>query len=324
MFKVFSTSRSFGKYCKSAVKMIEEIATLELNPYSRAMKKDELLEIVPNIDAIILGHDQFDREIILAAKKLKIIARHGVGVDNIDIKTATERKIPITITPMANADSVADHTIALMLALLRKVPEAHNSMIDGYWEPKKFIGIELSKKIVGIIGLGKIGFKVAERLQGFGVKIIVYDPFVKMEALKRIKGTQVDLDTLVRNADIITIHCPYTKETENLIDKKEFELMKKNVTIINTARGEIVNESALYEFLKKNKSAKAALDVYTEEPPSEHFKLRMLKNILLTPHISAYTKEAIEKMDLMNARDILLVLDSKKPKNLINPEIYEV
>ena len=246
-----------------------------------------------------------------------------MGFDNIDLEAATKRGIPVVYSPHANADTVADFTLGLIIALLRKIVDAHLATKSGKFRLKRFLGVELCNKVIGIIGFGQIGSRVAQRALSFGMKVITYDPYVKEEVLAKFNARKVSLEELLRTSDIVTIHVPLTEKTRNLIGEKELKLMKSGAVLINTARGGIVNENALYKALREGWIAGAAIDVYEKEPPSKDNPLFKLDNIIVTPHIAFFTKEAVRRMDMMIAQDVVSVLQGKKPKNIANPEVLK-
>jgi D-3-phosphoglycerate dehydrogenase len=322
--EVYITSRSFGIFCPEAMNLIESIANIKRNPYERPMKKEELVKELRDSEGTIIGGDRFDSEVIKNLRNLRIIARHGVGVDNVDLRAATENGIVVVYAPHSNAEAVADMTIGLMLSLIRHIPSAHISTKSGEWASKRFVGMELYGKSVGIIGLGSIGTRVAKRLRGFNVKILYYDKYrLTPDQEKELSVNYVPFDILLKESDIITIHVPLTDQTRGMIGKKELSLMKKTAFLINTARGLIVDESALYEALKKKKIAGYATDVYTHEPPERDFPLFKLDNVIVTPHIAAYTHEAIKRMDMMIAEDTVRFFKGQRPLHITNPEVLE-
>lgn len=242
-------------------------------------------------------------KIIEAADKLKVIGRAGVGVDNIDVNAATNKGIVVMNTPLGNVNAAAEHTIAMILALSRHLHKADSSMKKGVWDRKKFEGNELRGKIIGIIGLGNVGKIIARIMQGFNTLIYGYDPFVSEIAAKELGIKLVGLEELYRNSDYLTIHVPLNDKTRNMIGKKEFELMKKGVKIINVGRGGLINENDLYDALTEGKVAGAAIDVWENEPPKD-FKLAMHENVLATPHLGASTEEAQKNVAIDIAKQI--------------------
>jgi D-3-phosphoglycerate dehydrogenase / 2-oxoglutarate reductase len=314
--KVLVTPRSFGSTSRRPVEMLEEKGyDLIFNPFGRPYTREELLEIVPDIDAVIIGIDPFDGEIMKKASKLKVISKYGIGIDNIDVQAASERNIIVTNTPTANNDAVADLTFGLMLALARRIPEADRETKAGNW--KKYIGASIWGKKVGIVGLGKIGKQVAKRARGFNMEILGYDIFRNEEFAQKYGVKHVDLEELLKKADYVTIHTPLNENTRNLISQQELEMMKHDAFLINTSRGGIVNEGALYQALKEGLINGAALDAYTEEPP-ENSPLKELDNIIMTSHNGAYTKEAIANMGIQAARNLIDVLEGREVKNRVN------
>lgn len=273
--------------------------------FNPGLKGDALADIIGDYDALIVrSSTRVTREIIEKASRLKVIGRAGVGLDNIDIEAAKQRGIEILNSPEATSISVAELTIGLMLSLARQIPNAHKSVKSGKWEKKKFKGVELYGKTLGIIGLGRIGLKVAERAKSFGMKILGYD-IKEIE----VEGVQiVDLEKLLRESDFITLHIPLTNSTKHLIGRREMEIMKEGAFLINAARGGIVDEEALYEFLKRKKLGGAALDVFEIEPPTNS-KLLELENVIFTPHIGAQTSEGQRRASIDIARKVKEALE---------------
>jgi D-3-phosphoglycerate dehydrogenase len=243
------------------------------------------------------------------ALKLRVVGRAGVGVDNIDVAAATARGIVVMNAPDGNTITTAEHTLALMIALARRVPQANISLKSGSWDRKKFIGVELQGKTLGIVGLGRIGRVVASRARAFGMNIIAFDPFVAPEQARDLEIDLVPLDEVFARADFLTVHTPSTAETRGIIDGNAFSRMKKGVRIINCARGELVDENALYEAIKSGVVAGAALDVFATEPPPADSPLLALDEVIVTPHLGASTTEAQEGVAFTVAeqmRDYLL------------------
>ncbi len=322
-YKIYISSRSFGIYTEEAIRLLKSIGDVERNTYGRPLTEDELKHVIKDVDALIVGIDNVTDDVLKHANRLKVLANHGVGLDNIDLEAATKRGIPVVYSPHANADSVADFTLGLILALLRRIVDAHLVTKAGGFRSRKFLGVELRDKVIGIIGFGQIGFRVAQRALGFGMKVITYDPYVADEVLAKFDAKRASLEELLKNSDIVTIHVPLTGETRNLIGEKELKLMKKNAVLINTARGGIVDENALYKALKEGWIAGAAVDVYEVEPPGRDFPLFKLDNVIVTPHIAFYTREAVRRMDMMITHDVVNVLQGKRPKNIANPEVLK-
>ncbi len=293
------------------------------------MSRDELMQTIPGYEAIIVrSQTKVDAEVIEAAKNLKIIGRAGVGVDNIDIAAATQNGIVVVNAPGGNTISTAEHAIALMLAAARKIPQADRSVKEGKWERKKFLGVELRGKTAGVIGLGRVGFEVAKRCRALEMNVLAYDPYVSRERAEQIGVTVVDLDTLLSQADVITIHVPRTKETIGMIGKEQFEKMRDGVILINAARGGIVDEKALYDAIVSGKVRAAGLDVYEKEPPDPDNPLLKLENVVTTPHIAASTREAQLNVGMIIAEDIVNMARGLPVRNAVNlpsiePSEYE-
>jgi len=311
---------------KTGMNLVREIADVVVLKERADMmiSEDELINAVRDADALANVRAVLTtRRVIEAGKNLKIIARHGLGYDCIDVKAATEHKVLVTIALEEGFHPVAEHVIGMMIALSRKFNLATASIKEGKWEVEKMIGTELYGKVLGIIGLGKIGSTVARMAKAFQMKIIAYDPYISVEKAKDLGVTLVDLHTLLKESDYITIHAPLTKETEGLIGKREFDLMKNGVFIINAARGKIVDEHALYDALVKGKVAGAGLDVFAQEPPSKDNPLFKLDNVILTPHVAGVTRESAKRLSLSVAEDIINVLKGGLPKleKIVNPSI---
>ncbi len=293
------------------------------------LSQDELIKIIPDYDGLVVrSGTKVTKEVIEAAKKLKIIGRAGVGVDNIDVNAATQKGIVVANAPGGNSVSTAELALGMLFAVARKIPQAVSSVKSGRWERKKFLGTELRGKTLGVVGLGRVGFEVAKRARSMEMSVVAYDPYIGESKAKEIGVELVELDELIKRSDFITIHVPKTKETEKMFSKREFELMKDGAYIINCARGGIVDEQALYEALKNGKIAGAALDVYESEPPSPDNPLLKLDNVVTTPHIGASTREAQISVGLTIAEEIINVYKGLPVRNAVNlpsldPTIYQ-
>jgi len=279
---------------------------------------EELKKIIPEYDAIIVRSEtKLKAEIIEAADRLKVIGRAGIGLDNVDLSAATKKGIVVMNTPQENAIAAAEHTIAMMLSISRKIPQATSSMKAGKWEKKKFIGVELYNKTLGIIGIGVIGSLVADRARGLKMKVIAYDPYISKEVAEKKGVDLVLLDELLSRSDFISVHTPLTDETRNLIDKDTFRKMKDGVILINCARGGIVNEKDLYDAIKEGKVAGAALDVFEKEPAIGN-SLIELEQVISTPHLGASTGEAQENVSIAIAQQIVDYLMFGEARNAVN------
>jgi len=269
------------------------------------MTPEKLKKEIGKYDALVIrSATKVTADLIASAKKLKVIGRAGSGLDNVDKVAATKQGIVVMNTPGGNTITTAEHTVALLLAIARKIPQATASMKEGKWEKKKFQGVELYNKTLGIIGLGNIGSHVAKMALGMGMNIITYDPFLNEEKAKTLGVTVVELDELFKKSDFITNHIPLTNETKYLINAKTIAKMKPGVRIVNAARGGVVDEEALYKALKSGKVAAAALDVFETEPPSNS-PLFELDNFVCTPHLGASTQDAQENVAIAVANQIV-------------------
>ncbi|MEO8287596.1 MAG: HAD-IB family phosphatase [Chloroflexota bacterium] len=250
--------------------------------------------------------------------RLRVVGRAGIGVDNIDINAATARGIAVVNAPNGNVRAAAEHTIALLFALSRNIPQAHNLLHDGVWGKNHFMGTEVAGKTLGIIGLGKVGTQVARRARALDMDVIAYDPFVQQGPDVPL----VSLDDLLRHADYVTLHVPLTPITANMIGQRELQLMKPGAFLINCARGKVVDEAALYEVCKSGGIMGAALDAFAQEPPT-HNPLLELNNVILTPHLGGTTHEAMQASALEVAREVKAVLRGNYPSYIINPEVLQ-
>ncbi len=280
--------------------------------------KDALLAKIGDYDGLaIRSATKVSPKILEAAKKLKVIGRAGIGVDNVDIPAASARGIVVMNTPFGNAITTAEHALSMMMALARQIPEASASTLAGKWEKNRFMGVELFNKTLGVIGCGNIGSIVADRALGLKMKVIAYDPFLSPERALEIGVEKVELLELITRSDFITLHTPLTDKTRNIIGEAAISRMKKGVRIINCARGGLVNEDALYDALVSKHVAGAALDVFEVEPATDH-KLFKLENVIATPHLGASTGEAQENVALQVAEQMSDYLIKGAVTNALN------
>ncbi len=282
---------------------------------------NELKDIIGEYEALMIrSGTQVTEEVIEVAEKLRIIGRAGVGVDNVDVTAATKRGVLVVNSPGGNTIAAAEHALALLLSLARHVPQAHASMYRGAWDRKKFVGNELYKKKLGVVGLGKIGSHVSKVANALGMEVIAYDPFVSAERAQQMQVALSSIEDVFKAADFITLHLPRTPETENLVNAKILSTMKPSAKLINCARGGIIAEDELADALNSGVIAGAALDVYAEEPLSENSPLRLIKEgLILTPHLGASTVEAQENVAIDVAeqiRDVLLGLSARSAVNI--------
>ncbi len=280
---------------------------------------EELAKRIKDADGVIVrSATKITADLMDAGEKLRVIGRAGVGVDNIDVKAATQRGIVVMNAPDGNTITTAEHSIALLVSMARNVPQAHLKLQNGVWDKKSFVGVELNGKTLGVIGLGRIGKHVAKIAKGFGMKIFAFDPFVSPEQAKEFGFELGSLDEVFANADFLTIHTPVTDETRNIIGRDAFAKMKKGVRVVNCARGGLVDEVALLEAIENGTVAAAALDVFSSEPLDENSPLLKNPNIITTPHLGASTTEAQEGVALTVAEQMRDFLLSGELRNAVN------
>lgn len=285
------------------------------------MTKEELISVIPGYDAVIVRSDtNIDADVLAAGKKLRVVGRAGIGVDNIDVAAATEHGIIVMNTPHSNSVATAEQTMTLMLAVSRKTVQAHNSLAAGEWERSRFVGTELFGKTLGVIGFGYIGRMVTRRAQAFGVNVVAYDPYVSAGKGKELNVEILSLEELLAVSDIITLHAVATPETKGMINATTISTMKDGVIIINVARGKLIDEQALADALKSGKVAAAGIDVYQEEPPTNS-PLIDAPNITHTPHLGASTVEAQRNVGIEMVEQIADALRGVAFRNVLNPGI---
>ncbi len=282
-------------------------------------KPSDLLAMISQYDALIVrSGTHVTADLLKAAKRLKIVVRAGVGVDNIDIPAATELGILVANAPLGNVVAAAEHTIGLLFALARHIPQAHMAMQSGLWDRKKFMGVEVRNKVLGSLGLGRVASEVARRAQGLGMKVVAYDPYVPPEYAERLNVELVPLEEVFRRADFLTLHMPLTPETRGLVNAERLALLKRSAYLINCARGGIVDTAALVDALQSGRLAGAALDVYEQEPLPADSALRGLPNLVLTPHLGGSTTEAQDQVAVDAAEQVLTALAGTPPRYVLN------
>ena len=283
------------------------------------LQPEELAERLKDADGVIVrSATKITADIMDKAKKLRIIGRAGVGVDNIDVNAATKRGIIVTNAPDGNTITTAEHTMALLTSLARNVPQAYSKLQSGTWDKKSFVGVELHGKTLGVIGLGRIGKHVVKIAKGYGMNIIAFDPYVTEDQASEIGIETGTLDNILQNADFLTIHTPVTDETRGIIGKDAFSKMKKGVRLVNCARGGLVDEDALLEAIENGKVAGAAMDVYSVEPLDPNSSLLNNPRIITTPHLGASTIEAQEGVALTVAEQMRDYLLTGEVRNAVN------
>ena len=265
------------------------------------------------VDALIVRQGRVDEAIIAASPRLKVIAKHGVGVDNIDLQAAAARDIPVIRAMGSNSRAVAEHAIALALTLLKDIPRLDAAVKAGTWPKPSFIGRDIIGTVIGLVGFGSIGQHVARMAQGLGMTVLLHDPHARAAITQFGGDCERDLDSLIAEADIVSLHCPLTNATRDLLDARRFGLMKPNSLVVNTARGALINEAALAAALLEGRIAGAALDSFAVEPPAPDSPLWALPNLIATPHIAGVTAGSAKTMAEIAARHVIAVLDGEEP-----------
>jgi len=312
--RVLVTSTSYGKNDPRLKTELErQVGEVIYNPSGKPLSSPEVARLLPGIDGYIAGLDMIDQSALQSAERLKVIARYGVGVDSVDLQAAKKKNIVVTNTPGANSVSVAELTLGLMLVLARQISEAVSATRRGQFP--RLSGISLEGKTVGIIGLGAIGKQLARRLVGFDCHIVAYDPNPDQDFAQKNKVEFVQLDELLNRADFVSLHLPLMPKTRGMADAVFFGKMKKGAYLINTARGELVDEAALLEVLKSGHLRGAALDAFAVEPPDPNHPLLALPQVIAIPHLGAQTDGATNAMGWMALQDCLAVLRGEKPQN---------
>ena len=282
-----------------------------------------LRRAIADADAVIVRLFPLTADLMAAAPRLRVIGRHGAGLDNVDLAAATQRKIPVVYVPRTHGISVAEHTIMLMLALAKRLLRLDDAVRTGNFHLRNQIsGAELDGKTLGVIGLGNIGRLVAEKCRGaFRMRVLGYDPFLAPD-LSVPADRVADLDVLLRESDVVTLHVPLTPQTRSLLGARKLALLKPTALVINTSRGEVIDEGALAQALHAGRIGGAAVDVYATEPPPSDHPLLSAPNTVLTPHTAAHTEEALQRMAVSIADDVLAVLRGARPAHLANPDVY--
>ncbi|MCC5801767.1 phosphoglycerate dehydrogenase [Rossellomorea vietnamensis] len=302
MAKVIITPRSYGMF-NPEVFTIWKDEGYEVIRKTGPLPEEELAELIKDADALVVGTDRVSKRVLDTAGKLKLISKYGVGTDNIDKEFAELKGIAVVNTPGVNTEAVADYAFGLMLSLARHIVKSHHDLIEkGKWE--KTVGLELYGKKLGLLGFGAIGSAVARRAKGFNMDVIAYDPFPNHTLATELGVTFADLETVLQESDVVSMHLPLMPETKNLISRTQLSVMKKHCLLINTARGGVVDETALYEAMKEGEIGGAALDVFQEEPPLKS-PLFALDNVILTSHNASASVEAIQRMTMQSTENVL-------------------
>lgn len=310
-WRVLIGSRSFGQVFPEHIQRLEEAGCEVIpNGVGRAYRAHELKDALVGVDAIITGTDELTAEIINGADRLKTIAKHGIGLETIDLAAARAKGIVVSATPQASSDSVADLTLALLLALARKIIPAHLNTVSGGW--KAYTGMELRDKVLGIIGLGRIGQQVCRRAQGFGMQVIAYDPYADQRFAEAHQVKLVSMAEVLARADVVTLHLPAEQVACPLLGAAELAAMKPGALLLNTARGVLVDEDALADALRRGHLGGAGIDAFVQEPPVGS-PLLELENVVLTPHIGGRTHDGLRRMGEQTIENVLRALRGEPP-----------
>lgn len=323
--KVFVTR----KIPKEGLDIITENFEVEIWPSEDPPSHDEIIEMAVDCQGLVtLLSDPIDSRLINGLPNLKVIAQYAVGYDNIDVDEATKRGIIVTNTPGVLTETTADLAWALIMATARRIVEADRYIRNGKWNvawgPELLLGTDIHDSTLGIIGMGRIGQAVARRAQGFNMRVLYYSRShseSNTALANKIGARSTNLETLLRESDIVSLHVPLTSETHHLIGKKELGMMKQDSILVNTSRGQVIDQEALYEALSSGNIGGAGLDVYQEEPISKDDPLLLLENVVLVPHIGSASRNTRATMSMMCAKNIIAALNGEKPPNIINPEV---
>jgi D-3-phosphoglycerate dehydrogenase len=308
---VLVASRSFGKNCSEVLEQLKAAGCVFLPSFDKSPSEEQLIARVAEADVIVSGTEPLTARVLAAAPRLKLIAKHGIGVDNIDLAAAKQRGIPVAVAGPAMVDAVADLAMGLLLACARQIPQGNAGVKAGQWE--RFVGPELRGKTLGLVGLGQIGKAVARRAKGFGLELVAFDAFPDADFAASWRVRYVSFDELLAQSDFISIHAPLTPQTKHLFNAAAFAKMKPGSYLINTSRGELVDEAALYDALTSKRLAGAACDVFAKEPPDPTNALLALDNFIATPHCGGQTAEALRRMGEITAENIRRVLREEEP-----------
>jgi D-3-phosphoglycerate dehydrogenase len=301
------------------ISLLQQRPEFKVTVLQKRLSEAELLPLVADAVALVVRSEtKVTRKLIEAAPQLRVVARAGVGVDNVDVEAATQRGIVVMNTPSGNTISTAELTFSMLMALARKIPQAHSSMKAGEWNRKAFQGVELYNKTLGILGMGRIGSEVARRAIVFGMRVLAYDPYLTLARANALQVELTELDEIYARADFITVHMPMNDETKGMLNTAAFSKMKRGVRVLNCARGGIINEADLFTAIQSGQVAGAALDVYETEPPPGNFPLRDLPQVIMTPHLGASTEEAQENVGIEAAEAITDYLLNGAVRNAVN------
>ncbi len=319
--KVLILARAFRRRLPDSGESLREAGcALVEGPEWRPLTADELAEAIVGIDAVIAGGDRFERSVFERADRLRVVSRWGIGVDAVDLEGASDHGVVVTNTPGLTANAVADFTFALMLALARNLCTCMDTMRGCRWD--EIGGVDVWRKTLGLIGFGAIGRAVAGRARGFEMRVLAHDIAPDHEAARELGARLVGLDELLGQSDFVSLHASASDENEGMIGGRELALMKPSAYLINTARGRLVDESALAEALCSGRIAGAAMDAHRHEPPGPEYCLAAAPNCILTPHSAFNSAETVEAVNRAVAENVLTVLRGERPEHVVNPEVY--
>lgn len=322
MWKMLSCSRLFGKIVTEPIQFLKEPDFLFLsNPYvGQTLEEKQIIALGTDANVLIVGTERVSRRVMESLKDLKIVVVHGVGVDNIDLKEATERKIFVANAPGTNTEAVADLAFTLLLGVARKVVKAYQMVSANHWG--NVIGHELYGKTLGLIGFGNIGKAIAKRAKGFDLKVLVYDPYIDAQQIEVFSAEAASLEDVLTKSDFISLHTPLNDKTRKMIGKEQLALMKRTAILVNTARGGLIDTQALLESLRNKAIAGAGLDVFDPEPPDGEL-FNGLDNVLLSPHMGAFTYDALRRTGMIVTQNILDAYQGKAPSYLVNKAVLD-
>ena len=320
--RVLVTATSFVKGTPEMTSFLENsVGEVIYNTIGRPLQSAELVPLMKDIDGFIAGLDDINETVIQAGNRLRVIARYGVGVDRVDLEAATRQKIVVTNTPGANSVAVAELTLGFILALARNLCTANETTRRGEWQ--RFNGVGLRGKVVGLVGLGAIGREVAVRLQGFNCRILASDPKVTAEQASHYGVELLPLDQLLAQSDFISLHAPVLDSTTGMVNREFLRNTKAGAYLINTARGELIDEAALVDALQSGHLRGAALDCFRKEPPPADHPLLKFPQVIVTPHSGSHTDDAVDQMGWMALKECLAVLQNLPPRFIVNPQVCQ-
>ena len=320
-FQVLVTVGPFLNEPGEHKRIIQEAGCELVDAVTHRLNEEQMEAAIPGIDGIILGLERITPRIVRAATRLRVISRYGVGIDNIDLEACTEAGIVVTSTQGANHVPVAELGMGLLLALARQIPQGDRAVRDGQWKGISVGGIELAEKTIGIVGLGRVGLAMAQRARGFDMTVHYYDVFRRTDLEAEGWLTYTDLDTLITTSDVVSLHSPSTPETHNLINEARLRRMKPTALLVNTARGDLIDEDALFKALQEGWIAGAAADAFVNEPPLGS-PLLTLNNFIASPHAGSATPECRVRMNILAARNLVAIVKGERPPTVVNPAVF--